>query len=47
MKGDSRSVLGTNGTYKEMSFDHKPDDDQEKKRIEAAQGIDKLFYYNL
>lgn len=36
--GDSRCVLGTNNTTKPLSFDHKPDHDGEKSRIEAAGG---------
>jgi len=36
--GDSRCVIGTNGTVVEMSFDHKPYDEPERARIEAAGG---------
>ena len=36
--GDSRCVLGTNGMAKALSEDHKPTDEQEKNRIEAAGG---------
>ena len=36
--GDSRCVLGTNGMAKAMSEDHKPTDDGERRRIEAAGG---------
>lgn len=37
--GDSRCVVGRNdGQAVEMSFDHKPEDDPERKRIEAAGG---------
>jgi serine/threonine protein phosphatase PrpC len=36
--GDSRCVLATNGTVKAMSFDHKPYDDLEMRRIVAAGG---------
>lgn len=34
--GDSRCVLARNGEAIALSFDHKPDNDEEKKRIEAA-----------
>lgn len=38
--GDSRCVLGLkNGSPKEMSYDHKPDNPEEKKRIEEAGGF--------
>lgn len=37
--GDSRSVLAKNGGTVPMSFDHKPNNDIEKNRIEAAGGI--------
>ena len=36
--GDSRCVLGSNGTAVEMSFDHKPYDELERQRIEKAGG---------
>lgn len=36
--GDSRSVLCNNGNALELSFDHKPDNPQEKERIEYAGG---------
>eukprot|EP01015_Nassula_variabilis_P013842 TRINITY_DN2139_c0_g1_i5.p1 TRINITY_DN2139_c0_g1~~TRINITY_DN2139_c0_g1_i5.p1 ORF type:complete len:327 (+),score=83.36 TRINITY_DN2139_c0_g1_i5:66-1046(+) len=36
--GDSRSVLCTKGTAKEMSKDHKPDDEKEKDRVIKAGG---------
>lgn len=36
--GDSRCVMGTNGTTKPLSEDHKPTDEGEKKRIENAGG---------
>lgn len=36
--GDSRSVLGTNGNTVPMSFDHKPTNPGEQKRIEEAGG---------
>ena len=36
--GDSRCVLGTNGTCVPLSDDHKPYDEGERKRIEAAGG---------
>ncbi len=36
--GDSRCVIGTAGTAKAMSDDHKPDNLFEKKRIESAGG---------
>lgn len=35
--GDSRGVLSRNGNVVELSFDHKPDNADELKRIEAAQ----------
>jgi serine/threonine protein phosphatase PrpC len=35
-KGDSRCVLCQNGKAIPLSEDHKPMNDQEKKRIEAA-----------
>jgi len=35
--GDSRAVIGTKtGDVVELSFDHKPDNENEKKRIQAA-----------
>ena len=38
--GDSRCVLCLkNGSPKEMSYDHKPDNPEEKKRIEEAGGF--------
>jgi serine/threonine protein phosphatase PrpC len=39
--GDSRAVLGVkNGTVNEdLSVDHKPENEEEKKRIEAAGGF--------
>lgn len=37
--GDSRCVVGRDGQAIEMSFDHKPEDEPEKKRIEGAGGI--------
>jgi serine/threonine protein phosphatase PrpC len=36
--GDSRSVLGTNKTFRPMSFDHKPNNPGEQARIVAAGG---------
>jgi len=36
--GDSRAVLSRAGKQVELSFDHKPKDDTEKNRIEAAGG---------
>ena len=36
--GDSRCVLSRAGKAVEMSFDHKPEDDIERKRIEKAGG---------
>lgn len=36
--GDSRSVMGTGGTTKPLSEDHKPDGEIERKRIESAGG---------
>jgi serine/threonine protein phosphatase PrpC len=36
--GDSRSVMGTNGTTVELSYDHKPTNPEEKSRIENAGG---------
>lgn len=37
--GDSRCVLGTKGVAKPLSFDHKPMNDIERKRVEAAGGF--------
>lgn len=37
--GDSRCVLGTNGTFKELSFDHKPYNEKERTRITDAGGF--------
>lgn len=37
--GDSRTVLGIKGTAKPLSFDHKPQNDEEKARICAAGGF--------
>jgi protein phosphatase 1G len=34
--GDSRCVLARNGETVALSFDHKPDNDEEKRRIEKA-----------
>lgn len=36
--GDSRCVLSNKGTAVEMSYDHKPDNDIEKERIQKAGG---------
>lgn len=36
--GDSRCVLCRNGEALDLSVDHKPEDDEERKRIEAAGG---------
>lgn len=36
--GDSRAVIGTSSSCVSMSQDHKPDDEEERKRIEAAGG---------
>ena len=36
--GDSRSVLGTDGSAKPLSYDHKPNLELERKRIENAGG---------
>jgi serine/threonine protein phosphatase PrpC len=36
--GDSRSVMGTAGSTKPLSYDHKPNDELERKRIESAGG---------
>jgi len=37
--GDSRSVLGIKGRAKPLSFDHKPTNEPEKQRIQAAGGF--------
>ncbi|KAL1869988.1 hypothetical protein VTK73DRAFT_2858 [Phialemonium thermophilum] len=37
--GDSRSVLGVRGRAKPLSFDHKPQNEAEKARIQAAGGF--------
>jgi serine/threonine protein phosphatase PrpC len=37
--GDSRCVLGTGGTARPMSEDHKPHSVEEKRRIESAGGF--------
>jgi len=37
--GDSRTVLGVKGRAKPLSFDHKPQNDAEKARIQAAGGF--------
>ncbi|OCL14494.1 PP2C-domain-containing protein [Glonium stellatum] len=37
--GDSRSVLGIKGRAKPLSFDHKPQNEGEKARIQAAGGF--------
>jgi serine/threonine protein phosphatase PrpC len=34
--GDSRCVLARNGLAVPLSYDHKPDNEEEKKRIEKA-----------
>ena len=36
--GDSRAVLSENKEAIPMSFDHKPENEEEKKRIEDAGG---------
>jgi serine/threonine protein phosphatase PrpC len=36
--GDSRAVLGSNGSTVALSFDHKPYNEEEKRRIEKAGG---------
>ena len=36
--GDSRCVVCRSGRAVDMSFDHKPEDEPERKRIEAAGG---------
>lgn len=37
--GDSRCVMGTSRMAKALSEDHKPSDENERKRIEAAGGV--------
>lgn len=37
--GDARSVLSRDGKAVPLSEDHKPDDEKEKARIEAAGGM--------
>lgn len=37
--GDSRSVLGRGGKAVPLSFDHKPENDEERKRIEKAGSV--------
>lgn len=37
--GDSRTVLGRRGTAKPLSFDHKPENEGERSRINAAGGF--------
>jgi serine/threonine protein phosphatase PrpC len=37
--GDSRAVLCSKGKAIEMSIDHKPDNESEKRRIEKAGGF--------
>ena len=34
--GDSRAVLAINGKAEDMSIDHKPELEEERKRIEKA-----------
>jgi len=36
--GDSRAVASVSGRVEELSHDHKPNNEQETKRIEAAGG---------
>ena len=36
--GDSRCILSRGGKAVELSFDHKPEDDIERNRIQAAGG---------
>jgi len=36
--GDSRAVASVSGQVEELSFDHKPSNEQETKRIVAAGG---------
>lgn len=37
--GDSRCVMGVAGRTVALSFDHKPDNDEEKRRIEKAGSV--------
>lgn len=37
--GDSRSVMGTKGNCIPLSFDHKPENEGERKRIYAAGSV--------
>lgn len=37
--GDSRSVLCRNGKAVDLSFDHKPESEEEEKRIKKAGGV--------
>lgn len=36
--GDSRAIAGINGSYEALSFDHKPTNESEMRRITAAGG---------
>ncbi len=36
--GDSRAIAGVNGQYEALSFDHKPNNEEEMRRITAAGG---------
>lgn len=36
--GDSRAIAGINGTFEPLSFDHKPTNEDEMRRITAAGG---------
>jgi len=36
--GDSRAIASVSGRVEELSFDHKPNNELETKRIEAAGG---------
>lgn len=36
--GDSRAIASVNGTVEMLSMDHKPNNDEERKRITAAGG---------
>lgn len=36
--GDSRAIASINGNVEPLSFDHKPNNDEERKRITAAGG---------
>ena len=36
--GDSRAIASVNGNVETLSFDHKPNNDEERKRITAAGG---------